>query len=79
MYDGFGSHPDENQVKNHYFSAASTTQGIIICYPRTHGVEWGTFQTLCWSAEMPSNPLEVWKNQHDQATMLPNNQRIREN
>lgn len=50
---------------NHHFPAASAMEGIILYYPRIHGVEWGCFSVLCWSAEMPSNPMEVWKNQQD--------------
>lgn len=41
------------------------------------GQSGDAFLSLCWNAEMPSNPMEVWKNQQEQTTMMLNNQKIR--
>lgn len=57
---------------NHHFPAASAMEGITVYYPRMHGVQWG-----CFFVSMPSNPVEVWRNQQDQTIVMLNNQKLR--
>lgn len=67
----------QNQVKiiiSQLLQPGTVYSDII---PEHLGQNGDISQSPCQSAEMSSNPVEVWKNRQDHTTMILNNWRIR--